>query len=165
MYAIVEIGGHQYKVAENDILFVDKQNAEGEKLTFDKVLLINDGKGNIQVGTPVVNGAEVTAKILNVIKSDKVLVFKKKRRKGYQKLNGHRQLMSQIEIESISVNGSGKKSAKKPAEKKADTKAAAKESSANLESKTVAELRKMAKEKEITGYSSMKKAELIDALK
>lgn len=172
MYAIVEIGGHQYKVAENDVLFVDKQNAEGEKLTFDRVLLIKDDNGNVQVGTPVVNGAEVTAKVINVVKSDKVLVFKKKRRKGYQKLNGHRQLMSQIEIEGISVNGSGSKKkaeTKKAAEPKAKTEEKPKEtkssSSADLESMTVAELRDLAKERGLTGYSNMKKAELIDALK
>lgn len=104
MYAIVEIGGHQYKVAEKDILFVDKQNADKDKLTFDKVLLVKDDKGAVKVGTPVVKGVTVTAKLLDQVKADKVLVFKKKRRKGYQKLNGHRQLMSQIQIEKISAS-------------------------------------------------------------
>ncbi|HCD51709.1 MAG TPA: 50S ribosomal protein L21, partial [Balneolaceae bacterium] len=81
MYAIVEIGGHQYKVAEKDVLFVDKQTAEDNKLTFDKVLLVKEDSG-VKIGTPVVEGAEVSATILDTVKADKVLVFKKKRRKG-----------------------------------------------------------------------------------
>ncbi len=122
MYAIVEIGGHQYKVAENDVLFVDKQNAENDKLTFENVLLVKDGKGAVKVGTPVVKGATVTATLLDNVKADKVLVFKKKRRKGYQKLNGHRQLMSQIQIQKISASAPAKKAAAKKAEPKTEDK-------------------------------------------
>lgn len=116
MYAIVEIGGHQYKVAEKDVLFVDKQNIDGKKLTFENVLLIKDGKGAVKVGTPVVKGASVTATLLDQVKADKVLVFKKKRRKGYQKLNGHRQMMSQIQIEKISASAPAKKAVAPKAE-------------------------------------------------
>ena len=101
MYAIVEIGGHQYKVAENDTLFVDKQNVEGNKLSFDRVLLVKEDNG-AKIGTPVVEGAEITATLLDTVKADKVLVFKKKRRKGYKVKNGHRQAITEIIIQAIS---------------------------------------------------------------
>ena len=114
MYAVVKIGGHQYRVSEGDVLFVDKQNEEpGKKLTFDDVLLINDGDGGVTVGKPTVDGASVEAELLDNVKADKVIVFKKKRRKGYQVKNGHRQPMSQIEIGSISANGAASTKTKK----------------------------------------------------
>ena len=77
MYAIVEIGGHQYKVSKNDTLFVDKQNVKGNKLSFDQVLLVKEDSG-VKIGTPIVEGAKVTATLLDTVKADKVLVFKKK---------------------------------------------------------------------------------------
>lgn len=101
MYAVVEIGGHQYKVAENDVLFVDKQNTEEDKLTFDRVLLFKDDDGKVTVGKPVIDGATVEAELMDQVKADKVMVFKKKRRKGYRVKRGHRQPMSQIRIEKI----------------------------------------------------------------
>jgi large subunit ribosomal protein L21 len=103
MYAVVEIGGHQYKVAEEDVIFVDRQSEEKDgEVSFDRVMLINDGD-NTTVGTPVVEGAEVKAKVLDHLKDDKVMVFKKKRRKGYRVKRGHRQQLTQLKIEKISA--------------------------------------------------------------
>ncbi|MCK4751541.1 MAG: 50S ribosomal protein L21, partial [Bacteroidales bacterium] len=102
MYAIVDIAGQQFKVEKDQKLYVHRlEGEEGKKVSFDKVLLIDTGT-KVSVGDPVVKGAAVDAKILSHVKGDKVLVFKKKRRKGYQKLNGHRQYMTQIQIETIS---------------------------------------------------------------
>ena len=103
MYAIVEIGGQQFKIQKDQKLFVNLlDNEAGNELEFDQVLLLADGE-NIQVGTPVVEGAKVKAKVLEHVKADKVLVFKKKRRKGYQKMNGHRQPLTHIQIEEITA--------------------------------------------------------------
>lgn len=101
MLAIVEIAGQQFKVEEDSKIFVHRLDAkEGDSLDFEKVLLL-DNEGKVAIGTPTVKGAKVTAKVLEHLKGDKVLVFKKKRRKGYKKLNGHRQQFTQIQIEKI----------------------------------------------------------------
>ena len=101
MYAIVDIAGQQFKVEKEQKLFVHRLNAEeGSKVNFDKVLLVDNG-GTVKVGVPIVSGANVSATVLNHLKGEKVLVFKKKRRKGYQKMNGHRQYLTRIQIESI----------------------------------------------------------------
>ena len=101
MYAIVEIAGQQFKIEKDQKIYVHRLNAEeGSKIDFERVLLV-DNDGNIKVGNPTVSGAKVSATVLNHLKGDKVLVFKKKRRKGYQKLNGHRQYLSRIEINGI----------------------------------------------------------------
>ncbi len=102
MYAIVKIGGHQYKVQEDQTIFVNRLATEDENVTLENVLLIKDDKGNVKIGKPTVEGSSVKAKILGNLKSDKVMVFKKKRRKGYRVKNGHRQHITQLKIEKIS---------------------------------------------------------------
>ncbi|MBR4219477.1 MAG: 50S ribosomal protein L21 [Bacteroidales bacterium] len=103
MYAIVEIAGQQFKIEKDQKVFVHRLKAEeGSQVKFDRVMLVEDS-GNIKVGTPTIAGAEVTATVLNHLKGEKVLVFKKKRRKGYQKMNGHRQYLTSIQINSINA--------------------------------------------------------------
>ena len=124
MYAIVDIAGQQFKVEKDQKLYVHRLEVEeGKKVSFDKVLLIDTGN-KVSVGDPVVKGASVDAKVISHMKSDKVLVFKKKRRKGYQKLNGHRQYMTQIQIEAISEKGATAKKEAAPAAKKEEAPAA-----------------------------------------
>ena len=163
MYAIVEIAGQQFKVQKDQKIFVHKLDAEaGKKIDFDKVLLVEDG-GKVTLGAPAINGAVVSAKVEEHVKGDKVIVFRKKRRKGYRKKNGHRQHFTALTISDIKVGGA-KAAAKKeePAKKEEAPKAEA--ASNDLNSMTVAELKEMAKAKGIDGFSSMKKAELIEAL-
>ncbi len=103
MYAIVDIAGQQFKVEKEQEIFVHRlEGEEGSSVTFDKVLLVEDS-GKVNVGTPNIAGASINAKILSHDKGDKVLVFKKKRRKGYQKCNGHRQYLTKIQIENINL--------------------------------------------------------------
>ena len=102
MYAIVEIAGHQFKVEKDQKVFVNRLAVEeGDKVEFDNVLLIADGS-DVTVGAPAIGGAQVSAKVLKHLKGDKVIVFKKKRRKGYRVKNGHRQALTEIVIENIS---------------------------------------------------------------
>jgi large subunit ribosomal protein L21 len=115
MYAIVEIAGQQFKVAKDQKVYVHRlQEAEGSEVNFDKVMLIEED-GNVTIGAPAIKGAGVTAKILGHLKGNKVIVFKKKRRKGYKKKNGHRQYLTEIQIESITASGT--KATKKEAKK------------------------------------------------
>lgn len=102
MYAIVKIGGHQYKVAEDQTIYVNRLSSDDEKVTLKDVLLVKDDDGNVKIGKPTVKGAKVEAKIVEHLKADKVMVFKKKRRKGYRVKNGHRQPITQLQIEKIS---------------------------------------------------------------
>ena len=104
MYAIVEIQGQQFKVREKSKIFVNKLQAEeGEAVEFDRILLV-DNDGDVKVGTPQIEGAKVSAKVVEHLKGDKKIVFKKRRRKGYQKKNGHRQQLTKIEIDGITAN-------------------------------------------------------------
>ncbi|MCA0932406.1 50S ribosomal protein L21 [Lutimonas saemankumensis] len=129
MYAIVEIAGQQFKVAKDQKVFVHRlEEKEGSKVSFDKVLLMNDGK--VTIGAPVIKDAVVTAKVLKHLKGDKVIVFKKKRRKGFKKKNGHRQFLSEIQIDGISVKAPAKKAAAKKDEAKAEKAPAAKKEAA-----------------------------------
>ncbi len=101
MFAIVEIAGQQFKVEKDQYLYVHRLQQEvGASIELDKVLLVNNN-GSISVGLPAVSGATIQAKVLDHLKGDKVIVFKKKRRKGYRKLNGHRQMFTKIQIEAI----------------------------------------------------------------
>jgi large subunit ribosomal protein L21 len=160
MYAIVEIAGHQFKVEKDQKVFVNRlATEEGKSISFDNVLLLGDGD-KVTVGAPAIDGAQVSAKVLKHLKGDKVIVFKKKRRKGYRVKNGHRQALSEIVIEGIAVSGAKKATPKKET-KKAEPKA---EETQDLSKLTVAELKEMAKAKGIEGISSMKKADLIAAL-
>jgi len=182
MYAIVEIAGQQFKVVQDQKLFVHRlADKEGAKVSFDKVYLLDDGK-KVTLGAPAIAGASVEAKVVSHLKGDKVIVFKKKRRKGYRVKNGHRQALTELVIESIQASGAKPKAApakavaapskaeKKPVAKKATAKPAAKKPAAkkveavDYSKLTVAELKVAAKKKGIEGISSMKKADLIAAL-
>ncbi len=190
MYAIVEIAGQQFKVAKDQKLFVHRlQDKEGNKVSFDKVYLLDDGK-KVTVGAPAISGAAVEAKVVGHLKGDKVIVFKKKRRKGYRVKNGHRQALTELMVEKIVASGAKPVAAKPKSEKapapakvavakkapaKAEDKpkaakaalakkAPAKEAKVDYSKMTVAELKAAAKDKGISGYTSLKKAELIAAL-
>ena len=135
MNAIVEISGKQFKVEKDSKLFVHRlEGKEGSKVTFDNVLLLDNGS-KVTVGTPTVKGASIQAKILQHVKDNKVIVFKKKRRKGYKVKNGHRQALTEILIEKVNEKSAVKKAdtkteAKKPVAKKASTKKPAAKKSA-----------------------------------
>jgi len=101
MYAIVEVAGKQMKVVKDQYIYAPKMEGDaGTAVTFDKVLLVDNG-GDINIGTPAISGLKVSGKILEHVKGNKVIIFKKKRRKGYAVKNGHRQQFTKIQIESI----------------------------------------------------------------
>ena len=140
MYAIVEIAGQQFKVSKDLKVYVHRlTNEEGSKVSFDKVLLLDDN-GTITLGAPAIEGASVEAKVLQHLKGDKVIVFKKKRRKGYKKRNGHRQYLTQIVIEGINSSAAPKKAA-------APKKVAVETTTENVEVVAEAPKKKVAKAK------------------
>ncbi|MCK5575912.1 MAG: 50S ribosomal protein L21 [Sphingomonadales bacterium] len=124
MFAVVETGGKQYKVAKDDVIKVEKLQGEaGSTITFDKILLVGDDKG-VKVGTPTVDGVVVSAQVLEQTRGDKIIIFKKRRRQNSRRKNGHRQYLTVLRITDI---GDGKKAApKKAAPKKAEAKSDAK---------------------------------------
>ena len=162
MYAIVEIAGQQFKVEKDQQVYVHRlENKEGSKVEFDNVLLI-DNDGKIKVGAPAISGAKVTAKVVSHLKGDKVVVFKKKRRKGYKVKNGHRQAFTEILIQKIEEKAAAKKAPAKKTEAKAETKAAekkapAKKAAAKPAAKKTA-AKKPAAKKTTTKKTSTKKA-------
>lgn len=102
MFAIVETGGKQYRVAKDNTIEVEKlEGAAGDKVTLENVLLVSKGEGDVVVGTPVVEGAKVVAEIVDNFRTDKVVVFKKKRRHNYRRTHGHRQSMMTLKIVDI----------------------------------------------------------------
>jgi large subunit ribosomal protein L21 len=173
MYAIVEIAGQQFKVVQDQKLFVHRLvDKEGTKVSFDKVYLLDDGK-KVTLGAPAITGASVEAKVVSHLKGDKVIVFKKKRRKGYRVKNGHRQALTELIIEKIQASGvkpelttvKSKAAPSKPAAKNVAAKQSVKKvETTNFSKLTVAELKEEAKKKGIDGISAMKKADLIAAL-
>ena len=138
MYVIVEIAGLQYKVQKDQRLYVNRLDAaEGKTLSFDKVLLAEDKDGKVNVGAPVISDASVGAVVEAHVKGDKVIIFKKKRRKGYTKKTGHRQMMTEIRITSVNLSAP-KKAATKEVSEKAAPKAAAKKAAPKAAAKKAA---------------------------
>ncbi len=177
MYAIVEMAGQQFKVAKDQKVYVHRlQTEEGKKVTFDNVLLLDDGK-NVTVGAPAIDGAAVEAKVIKHLRGDKVIVFKKKRRKGYAVKNGHRQSLTEILVESIVAKGARKAAAPKAkaepkvaAPKKVAPKAAAPKKVAPKATAPKAETpkaapKKAAVAKEVVDYSKNTVAELKEMAK
>ncbi len=127
MFAVIETGGKQYRVAQNDIVTVERLDGDpGESVTFDRVLMMGSGE-DVEIGAPVLDGAQVTAEVVDQTRARKILIFKKKRRKHYRRHAGHRQEHTVLKITEILAKGAKPKAAAKKAApaKKADDDAAA----------------------------------------
>ena len=166
MYAVVKTGGKQYRVSKDDKIMVESIKAEaGATVYLDDVMML-DNDGSVTIGTPRVEGAIVSAEVVKQARGPKLIIFRRKRRKNHRRIQGHRQDLTLLKILDISPDG--KAVAKKPvkADSAAETKKAApkKAESVDYSKMTVAELKAAAKEKGISGYTSLKKAELIEAL-
>ncbi len=158
MYAVIETGGKQYRVQQGDVITVEKLNVEaGEKVTFDKVLVVNDGEG-LTVGTPCVEGATVGATVVENGKGQKVVIFKYKAKKDYRKKQGHRQPYTMVKIDEIAVGG--KVFAAPAVEEVVEEKAA----KVNLKAMKKAELIEYAKENNIEINEKAVKDEIIAAI-
>ena len=155
MYAIVEIAGQQFKVAKDQKVFVHRlAQDEGRNVSFDQVLLLDDGKV-VTLGAPAITGASVEAKVVKHLKGDKVIVFKKKRRKGYAVKNGHRQRLTEITVQEIGKKSATKKTAPKAEVKKTVTK---KTSAPKAETKKVVAKKAPAKAKKAIPAKSKKES-------
>ncbi|MBA3680009.1 MAG: 50S ribosomal protein L21 [Bacteroidetes bacterium] len=155
MYAIVEIAGQQFKVERGNKVYVHRLEAnEGAKIEFDKVFLLDNG-GKISIGNPTVEGAVVAATVISHLKGDKVIIFKKKRRKGYQKWNNHRQSLTQILIQGVLAKGD-KLESELTAERKVRTQGPVKK--AEVTSETAVEKKAPAKKAAAKKAAPAKKA-------
>jgi len=155
MFAVIKTGGKQYRVKEGDVISVEKLEAEkGQVVNFDQVLLLEDGQ-QVQVGTPYLEKATVAAEILDDYKDEKVIIFKKKRRKGYRRTRGHRQVLTRIRIAGIypegkSVEGEKPATEPAPAPRKTRKKETTEKESKPASGKATSATRKTAR-KETTG--------------
>ena len=123
MFAVIKTGGKQYRVANNDVILVEKLAGEaGEEISLEEVLMVGEGD-KVTVGTPLVDGAAVKASIIDQTRGDKIIVFKKKRRQNYRRKKGHRQDLTALRILDVAAKAGAKKAAPQKAEEKAEAKA------------------------------------------
>ncbi|MDG2343511.1 MAG: 50S ribosomal protein L21 [Flavobacteriales bacterium] len=157
MYAIVEIAGQQFKVEKDQRYFVHQlEGKPGSKVSFDKVLLLDDN-GKVSVGAPAVSGVQVTAKIEQHLKGDKVIVFKKKRRKGYKVKNGHRQRLTEISVQTIGKKAAPKKAAAKKTDETEKKEVVAKKTTAKASKPAAAKTAKATTSKKAAPKKTTKK--------
>jgi len=158
MYAIVEISGQQFKVQKDQQIFVHRLEAkEGSQVDFERVLLM-DNSGQVEVGSPVIKDVKVTAKVLEHFKGEKVIVFKKKRRKGYRVKNGHRQYLTKLEIQKIDLKASSLKKEESKKKEKVVKKSTAKKSTAKKSTAKKSTAKKSTVKKSTVKKSTVKKS-------